>query len=95
MKILIPELKKLIALAEFGETAIETAQFMKSKGIENGDMFEYNDDSILHGRQFVIVGMIGGPKGNSQFHGIGLNNDHNGYIYPDKCKRITYKNIKQ
>ncbi len=82
-------LSDLILITEHAERgiAVETAEKrLKVYNTRPGDMFENRDT----GEQFVVYGI----STCNRLLGVGLNYDHDGYVYKENCKRISYKEIR-
>lgn len=63
-------------------------RMLKCYGLRVGSFLQYKKGDVLEGQTFIVVGII-----NSIVHGIGINNDHDGYIHPERMIKITRKDL--
>jgi len=80
------DLKSIVDHAERGIAEVTADNRLKAYRVNKGDMFERRDT----GEQFIVYGV----SSCNRLYGVGLNYDHNGYVYRENCKRISYKDIR-
>ena len=87
-RFLIESEKLRLSLIQEGNQRRYEKRMLEVYGLGVGDFLQYKKGDMLQGKNYVVVGII-----NGLVHGVGINNDHNGYIHPERMVRIDRKDL--